>query len=134
MISDRFDHLCIHPRDFEKSKKFYREALGWQVVREWKDDHGNQSVILSGGGIRLMLVESHDTLACSSKTAATDNFQPHAPTLHLDIHDVNKRFAQIPAGDHVVQPPQDNRWGTRWFVLKDPDGNLIAFNEMRQKS
>lgn len=128
MISDRFDHLFICPRDFEESRKFYRDVLGWQVVSEWTDNDGKKGVILNGGGIRVVLAEPHDEVDVHNALA------PHAPTLHLDIHDADKRFAQIQPGEHIVQAPQDNHWGTRWFVVKDPDGNLIAFNEMRQKS
>ena len=128
MASDRFDHLFFSPRDFEVSRKFYVETLQWQVMSEWTDNHGKKGVILNGGGVRVMLAERHDDDKIQNSLA------PHASTLHLDIHDADKRFAQIPAGNHIVQPPQDNQWGSRWFVLRDPDGNLIAFDEMRQKS
>ena len=128
MVSDRFDHLFFCPRDFDASRKFYVEVLGWQVVSEWTDNHGKKGVIVSGGGVRVVLAEAHDEIDIHNSQA------PHSSTLHLDIHDADARFAQIPNGDHIVQPPQDNHWGTRWFVVRDPDGNLIAFNEMRQKS
>ncbi len=128
MTSDRFEHLFINPGDFQASREFYVSILGWQVVSEWTDNHGKKGVILSGGGVRVVLAEPHD------EDEIHNSHAPHSATLHLDIHDADKRFAQIPRGDHVVQPPQDNHWGTRWFVVRDPDGNLIAFNEMRQKS
>ena len=25
--------------------------------------------------------------------------------------------------------PEPTHWGTRWFVARDPDGNLIAFEQ-----
>ena len=128
MVSDRFDHLFFCPRDFEASRKFYVDILGWQVASEWTDNHGKKGVIVNGGGVRVVLAEAHDEVDIHNRQA------PHSSTLHLDIHDADARFAQIPSGDHIVQPPQDNHWGTRWFVVSDPDGNLIAFNEMRQKS
>ncbi len=128
MASDRFEHLFISPRDFSASRKFYIEILGWQVMSEWTDNHGKKGVILNGGGVRVVLAEPHDGVNIHNSLA------PHASTLHLDIHNADKRFAQIPGGDHIVQPPQNNHWGTRWFVVRDPDGNLIAFNDMRQKS
>ena len=128
MISDRFDHLFISPRDFDLSRKFYCEILDWQVTSEWTDSHGKRGVILSGGGIRMVLAEKHEDEDDHNARA------PHAFTTHLDIHDADKRFAQIPNGDHIVQPPQPNHWGTRQFVVSDPDGNLIAFDEMRQKT
>lgn len=128
MASDRFDHLFFSPRDFEVSRKFYVEILHWQVMSEWTDNHGKKGIILNGGGVRVMLAERHDD------DKIQNSFAPHASTLHLDIHDADKRFAQIPAGNHIVQPPAENQWGSRWFVLRDPDGNLIAFDEMRQRS
>ena len=128
MASDRFEHLFISPRDFSASRKFYIEILGWQVMSEWTDNHGKKGVMLNGGGVRVVLAEPHDGVNIYNSVA------PHASTLHLDIHNADKRFAQIPGGDHIVQPPQNNHWGTRWFVVRDPDGNLIAFNDMRQKS
>ena len=128
MPSDRFEHLFISPQDFAVSREFYVSVLGWQVVSEWTDNHGKRGVILSGGGVRVVLAEPYDDKSICNRLA------PHSSALHLDIHDIDKRFAQIRNGDHIVQPPQINHWGTRWFVVRDPDGNLIAFNEMRQKS
>jgi catechol 2,3-dioxygenase-like lactoylglutathione lyase family enzyme len=128
MVSDRFDHLFVSPHNFDRSRNFYVETLGWQVVSEWTDNHGKKGVILNGGGVRMVLAEPHDDAGIRNAHA------PHSPALHLDIHDADARFAQIPGGDHIVQRPEDNHWGTRWFVVRDPDGNLIAFNEMRQKS
>ena len=128
MASDRFDHLFFSPRDFDASRKFYVEILHWQVMSEWTDNHGKKGVILNGGGVRVVLAERHDD------DRILNSLAPHASTLHLDIHDADKRFAQIPVGNHVVQPPEDSHWGSRWFVVRDPDGNLIAFDEMRQRS
>jgi uncharacterized glyoxalase superfamily protein PhnB len=56
--------------------------------------------------------------------------QGEVPTVHLDIHDLDARFRTLPKGTHVVTPPEDTHWGTRWFVVRDPDGNLIAFEEV----
>jgi uncharacterized glyoxalase superfamily protein PhnB len=52
------------------------------------------------------------------------------PNIHLDIHDIETRFKSVPAGSHVVRAPEETPWGTRWFVVRDPDGNLIAFEEL----
>jgi uncharacterized glyoxalase superfamily protein PhnB len=29
----------------------------------------------------------------------------------------------------VVVRPEQTHWGMRWFVVKDPDGNLLAFEQ-----
>lgn len=129
--SDRFDHLFIATRNFDASLRFYRDILNWQVTNQWTDDNGKRSAELTGGAVRVVIAESNE-LAGPAGTQAPQP-HPHSLALHLDIHDADKRFAAIPPGEHIVTPPEDNHWGTRWFVLRDPDGNLIAFNEMRQK-
>ena len=115
---DRFHHLRIAPADFEASLAFYRDVLGWNVTREWRGNGPGRGVILSGGGMKVILTED-----------ATAGAEVGVPYLHLDIHDVDARFAKLPPGAHVVTPPGPTPWGTRWFVVRDPDGNAIAFEE-----
>jgi uncharacterized glyoxalase superfamily protein PhnB len=55
---------------------------------------------------------------------------PECPNLHLDIHDLDARFRMLPKGMHVVKEPEPTQWGTRWFLVRDPDGNLIAFEQV----
>jgi catechol 2,3-dioxygenase-like lactoylglutathione lyase family enzyme len=118
---DRFHHLFIHPADFEASLRFYRDVLGWAVTKEWGDAKKGRGVTLSGGGIEVVIAERQESAA--SEGAAR-------PNVHLDIHDIDKRFKALPKGTHVVAEPQATKWGTRWFVVRDPDGNLIAFEEV----
>ncbi len=66
-------------------------------------------------------------LVIAEKSAGEETGRPN---LHLEIHDIDKRFATLPPGTHVVHPPEATRWGTRWFVVQDPDGNQIAFEEV----
>ncbi len=127
-MPDRFDHLYIEPADFDASLTFYRQILGWQVMSEWKDSQGTRGVQLSGGAIRLVLAEHP---RCGERASGTG---AHAPVIHLDIHDADARFARIPPGEHIITAPENNHWGTRWFVVRDPDGNRLAFNEMRQRA
>ena len=118
---DRFHHLFIHPADFEASLKFYRDVLGWSVSKEWGDKTKGRGVVLSGGGVEVVLAERQESAAADGAS------RPH---VHLDIHDIDKRFKALPKGAHVVAEPQATKWGTRWFVVRDPDGNLIAFEEV----
>lgn len=129
MSADRFDYLLITPKDFDASVAFYRDVMQWEIVNEWKSRSGARGMVLSGGGVDIVLVERH----ANSEYSVLSGVNGAQPTLHLDIHDVTERFELVPAGDHIVVPPADTHWGVRWFVLKDPDGNLIAFNERRHK-
>ena len=122
MISDRFHHLFIKPSDFEASLRFYRDTLGWSVTETWGGTGKERGAILSGGGVRVVLAE---------RSAETKDATGTQPSVHLDIHDVDQRFRAIGNGAHVVAAPEDTNWGTRWFVVRDPDGNLIAFEQLR---
>ncbi len=122
---DRFDHLLIAPSAFDKSLAFYRDVLGWAVVTTWGNPGEQSGAVLSGGGIKLVLAEQHAT----TDKPRSQGVNGTRPNMHLDIHDVNMRFRVLPKGEHVVVEPEPTHWGTRWFVVRDPDGNLIAFEE-----
>lgn len=125
---DRFDHLFIAPADFEKSVAFYRDVLGWAIVTRWGDEKEGRGAVLSGGGIKVVLAEQHRT----GDKSWSHGVNGSRPNLHLDIHSVDLRFKVLPKGEHVVIPPEATHWGTRWFVVRDPDGNLIAFEEHKR--
>jgi catechol 2,3-dioxygenase-like lactoylglutathione lyase family enzyme len=120
-MNDRFHHLFIRPADFDASIRFYRDVLGWSVTEEWGDAASGRGATLSGGGVKVVLAERHESDAVNGASR---------PNMHLDIHDIDKRFKSLPKGAHVVAEPQATHWGTRWFVVRDPDGNLIAFEEV----
>ena len=120
-MTDRFHHLFISPSNLEKSLAFYRDTLGWKVVRKWGGNGSGRGFVLSGGGIEVVLAENEG----ESGTPA--------PTVHIDVHDLDARFKSLPKGTQVVTKPEATHWGTRWFVVRDPDGNLIAFEEIRPR-
>ncbi len=128
-IVDRFHHLFIAPSDYEASLVFYRDILGWTITDGWVNDGSTRGVMLSGGGVKVVLAERRGKVAHHAPLDGGSR-----PTLHLDIHDLDARFRMLPKGDHVVTPPENTRWGTRWFVVRDPDGNLIAFEELHGRT
>lgn len=123
-MSDRFHHLLITPADFEASLTFYRDKLGWSILESWGGKGHGRGVLLSGGGMKVLLAEKNAPGAADQGLGST------RPNVHLDIHDIDARFGLLGQGPHVVRAPEDTPWGTRWFVVRDPDGNLIAFEEL----
>ena len=121
---DKFDHVFINPSDFDKSLNFYKNTLGWKVISFWgENDEERGAVLKSDGGISVVLAEEHN-----AKDNAAQGKSEHKPTLHINTDNVDERFKNLQIGNHVVVKPEDTHWGTRWFVVKDPDGNLLAFN------
>src|SRR5204863_9365103 len=121
MANDRFHHLFIAASDYEASLGFYRDVLGWSVTEQWGGNGEDRGARLCGGGVSVVIAERHKE-------------HSDRPQIHLDIHDIDSRFGRIAKGEHVVRKPEETHWGTRWFVVKDPDGNLIAFEELHGRN
>jgi uncharacterized glyoxalase superfamily protein PhnB len=125
MSQDRFDHLFVQPGSFDASLTFYRDALGWKVLFAWGGSGEPRGASLSSGAMTIVLAEDHPTLD-KSKTHGINGTRP---TLHLRVTDIEQRYTELNASGVALFPPERTHWGTRWFVAKDPDGNLIAFEQ-----
>ena len=125
MVKDRFDHLFIAPSDFERTVVFYRDALGWSPVAAWGGGSEPRGVMLNGGAIEIVLAERHD----ADDHSWPQGMNGHRPTVHLTVENLDERFRELSPVAEVVVKPEATHWGTRWFVLKDPDGNLIAYEQ-----
>jgi catechol 2,3-dioxygenase-like lactoylglutathione lyase family enzyme len=125
MANDRFNHLFIAPSDFDRAVTFYRESLGWHSVAAWGGDGQPRGVVLNGGAVEIVLAERHDT----DDHSWSHGMNGHRPTLHLAVDDLDERFLELSPAAEVVVRPEATHWGTRWFVLSDPDGNLIAYEQ-----
>ena len=125
MSSERFDHLFVEPSSYEATVSFYKDQLGWQEVFSWGKPGEPRGVSLSCGGVSIVIAERH---------AATDHSKSHGinghrPTVHLKVADLDARYRQLQAFGLPLFPPEPTHWGTRWFVVRDPDGNLIAYEQ-----
>ena len=127
---DRFDHLFIAPQAFERAVDFYRDGLGWTVVAQWGGDGSPRGIALDGGTARLVLGERHP----AEDHSWTHGVNGTRPTLHLEVDDVDARFAALAPHVEVVVRPETTHWGARWFVVADPDGNLVAYNQRKPAS
>lgn len=125
MLNDRFDHVFIAPADFDRSVAFYRGALGWRVVATWGGNGEPRGIVLSGGAIKVVLAERHD----ARDHSWSHGMNGHRPTVHVAVDDLDRRFGELAPAAEVVVRPEATHWGTRWFVVKDPDDNLIAYEQ-----
>lgn len=123
---DRFDHLFIQPRDYTKSFQFFTETLGWKVTYSHGDkvDAGRLSY-LGFGEFKLVLAEDHDLTDPAKKPEFYKT--KGRISIHFETADVDESFSKIQNGPHVITKPENTHWGTRWFVVEDPDGNQFGW-------
>jgi predicted enzyme related to lactoylglutathione lyase len=110
--------VLLHPKDFERSLRFYSESLGLHIYREWGSGSNRGVVFFLGGGFL--------ELSGSSHTTANENVG-----LWLQVRDVDA------VGDvlketrvDVIEPPTDKPWGLRDMQIRDPDGLRIVIVEV----
>lgn len=125
MTQDQFDHVFVQPSSFDDSLAFYRDALSWKVMFSWGENGEPRGASLSSGAMSIVLAEPHP---------AEDKSKSHGingtrPTVHLLVEDLDQRYEQISRAGVALFAPESTHWGTRWFVAKDPDGNLIAYEQ-----
>jgi predicted enzyme related to lactoylglutathione lyase len=119
-----FNHLFISPADWDRSVKFYRDVLGWSIEHDWGDQKAGRGVSLrSQGGMQVVLVENYGR---SGEPGGRGGAVAHQPTACVSVPDVDELFRSLSDRSCVVVPPQDTHWG-RWVIVRDPDGNLVAF-------
>lgn len=98
--------------DFETALAFYKEVLGFEEEFRFDNYAG-----LKRGGCGLHL------------SAMNDMGRPvGGGTIYLICDAVDDYYAEVAAkGARIVQPPMDQYYDMRDFVLKDPDGNQLSF-------
>jgi len=122
----KFDHLFIQPRDYTRSFQFFTEALGWKV--KFSDGEASDAGRLSNlvyGEFSMILAEDHDTSDPAKKPPVYTT--KGRISLHFHTDDVDATFKTIKDGAHVKIHPENTHWGTRWFVVEDPDGNQFGW-------
>ncbi len=111
-------HVALNVTDIERSKAFYREVLGLEVV--WQPDPGN--VYLSSGSDNLALHQLPDGQAPASVASSLD----HLGFIVSDMDRVRELEDEFRARDvAILKPFERHRDGSASFYCADPDGVVI---------
>ncbi len=73
----------------------------------------------------IVLAEDHP----AEDRSKSQGIKGTQPTIHLSVSDIRARYSDLTNSGVALFPPERNHWGTEWFVVRDPDGNLIAFEQ-----
>jgi uncharacterized glyoxalase superfamily protein PhnB len=122
-----FDHLFVAAGDFDTSRTFYQQVLGFATDHEWGGAGQPRGAAMRLGHFRIVIAEHHEE---SGDASWSSGVAPDCPTVHVKCSDIRAMARELEEKRAtVVVPLQKAHWGAHWLVIKDPDGNLIAFFE-----
>ena len=111
-------HVAIKVRDAERSKKFYEQMLGMDVV--WRPDP--QNVYLSSGCDNLAIHEVSGDFIKSAEERQLDHLGFIVESLER-VKELEEEFRA--KGVTIVHPFKIHRDGSASFYCADPDGIVI---------
>lgn len=117
----RLKNILIAVEDIERSKAFYKELFGLDVIRDFG---GN--VILTGG---LVLQERKSWESAIEKDVA---FGSHAMELYFEESDMDaflQKLAHCSLPIDYLTPLTQHPWGQRVIRIYDPDKHIIEIGE-----
>ena len=103
--------VLLRPRDPERTRAFYRDALGLAVFREFPGG----TVFFTGGGYLEVSGAAQDGPAAGSVA------------LWLQVRDLAAAHTDLAArGVEIARAPQREPWGLDEMWIADPDGVRIV--------
>jgi predicted enzyme related to lactoylglutathione lyase len=106
--------VLLHPSDPERSRRFYRDALGLAVHREFGPPDEPGLVFFLGGGF----------LELSGRSGGDPG---QVTALWLQVRDLGHEHERLlAAGVEVLRPPALEPWGLWEMWVQDPDGVRIV--------
>ena len=105
--------------DLERSKKFYRETLGWKLGTDEADVAG----FAFGGGYLVLHTDDRPRDA---------RRYPGGLHVAVKVDDVGAEHARLAKLGVAVSELRDQPWGERNFYFDDPDGYVWAYGEPRR--
>jgi catechol 2,3-dioxygenase-like lactoylglutathione lyase family enzyme len=131
-------HASFLPHDDpEASLAFYRDTLGFEVRNDveyrglhWitvgPPDQPDTAIVLYPPAATPGLTE--DEIRTVAEMMAKGTYA----SINLATTDLDRTFERLQAGDaEVVQEPTDQPYGIRDCAFRDPAGNLIRIQEVR---
>ncbi len=110
--------ILVRPVDLDRSRRFYRDALGLAIYREFGPAEDPAVVFFLGQG--LLEVSGH-----------ADGPAGGSVMIWLQVRDVRAEHRRLAAsGVRVLREPVAEPWGLTEMWIEDPDGIPIVLVEV----
>jgi uncharacterized glyoxalase superfamily protein PhnB len=114
--------LSLTSTDLQRSIAFYRDVLGFMMGDEWRTKGALMGVELHAGAVTFML--SQDDFAKGRDRLKGIGTRFYCGT----AQDIDRLASQIKERGGVLdQEPKMMEWGSRVFMISDPDGFKLTF-------
>ncbi|GAB4015074.1 MAG: hypothetical protein Fur0010_13720 [Bdellovibrio sp.] len=122
----KFKQLLLRPTQFDTSVAFYRDQLQFHVLAEWGKVESERGMVLGDeSGHRILLTDEIEA------DEEYDGAIQGRPSIVYACHDLNGIYQKLKDTGTIVVPPEINRWGNKWMIIRDPDHNLLILeNEL----
>lgn len=111
--------ILLRPTDLERSRAFYRDALGLSIFREFGTGEQRGTVFFLGGG--FLELSGH-----SSRPP-----EPSATQLWLQVPDIAAAHEEFRArAVPILREPRKEPWGLLEMWLADPDELRLCIVEV----
>ena len=111
----------VFVRDVPAAAAFYRDVLGFSIDFLHGEPPFYGSVSRDGASLHLKFV--HEPVIAPGQDDRESFIM-----VFVEVDDVGALFAEYAAaGVSFAQPLQQEPWGGRDFIARDPDGNLLCF-------
>jgi glyoxylase I family protein len=130
-MTNSIRHFGIDINDIKKSKKFYTEILGFEIIKELTSRHGKKLIFLSLNNQIIELIKHPDTDEKQDKDGSLSHFALDVKNIYKILHDVNKNAQEF--GLKLIQEEPFEFNGDLIFFFRGPDNEKIEIMQKTNK-
>ena len=112
--------------DVQRSRDWYRDALGFSVDREFERDGRLFAISMRAGTVRLLLTQDDGAKGADRQKGAGFSLQL------TTAEDIDAIAAGAKQAGATLDTEPANMWGVRAFRLRDPDGFRWTISSPRE--
>lgn len=113
--------------DMPTALRFYRDALGFEVVGSSGDGDQSGWILLRRAGVEIMLNTAYEADSRPPRPDRT-RIAAHADVgLYFGCQDLDGAYADLVAKGVAAEPPKVAPYGMKQVYVTDPDGYVLCF-------